>query len=598
MSSRQASKVKIPIETTVQLKQAIKGALDKLNNTFTVQTGLDELKEILEVNVTSATRMNVLILILTEQNEHMSIMHKREVAKIYGIMGEVFGESLVAFISRILETCEPKLEDPQLHVAISDSLGVMMHHIFQRIEGVEEQVAHLGSTADKLLEMARAGRPNVQVGAAMCLTRVVQNAPPEALVAVLPQLSDCLLEFIMCPGVKCLAQILEILISLILTVELAFEPHAKKFLPALIDCMQPRQDSMIRKIAIDVVYTLAAFIPNSLSDQSEIITGSLREAKTDKSKHVREAANEALLKMRDAHTREGRPLVEPSPARAKSELRGRAVGESEEVKAGDDEGYKSIFAVPVDPKFLQAAPKSGVEIRTITPIKNEEDEVENQDQKEEDNAPAEDQPEEPKEEEVPEQENKQDHVEEHKEGEENIEENAGKPAEAEEAQHNDKDGENDLDRESAKESLNLEESKNPVIAESADAVPEQPEAKAEEKAQPPPAPEEKKCEEKQSVPPPPTVPVPVVAEEKKQEPVQPIVTPQGQPEPQKPLVTPTKAPEEAKETAGLKLVSPAALSGLISAEKQTVVVPSAGTDVSSSHMLALQLSIEKLSKVL
>lgn len=53
----------------------------------------------------------------------MSITQKKDVLKLFGIMGEVLGESLVPFIPKLLSICHKKFEDPQLHIATSDSIG-------------------------------------------------------------------------------------------------------------------------------------------------------------------------------------------------------------------------------------------------------------------------------------------------------------------------------------------------------------------------------------------------------------------------------------------------------------------------------------------
>jgi len=364
MSSKSLPKVKAPIETNHQLLQVIKSSLDKLSNPHTVDIGLAELKEIMQAHINSATRMNTLITIITEQNEHMTTSHKKETFKAYSLMGEIFGESMLAFFPKIFPSCETKWEDPNLHVSLSDNLGIMIHHVFKQVANIEEQVAHLGNLIENLLDTVKNTKQNVQIGAAMCLTRVIQNGPVDAIIKLLPNLSDHLVDLFNTPNIKCTGQLLEILISLILSVELSFEPFVPKFIPILLDNMASKQEWSIRKLAIDVIYTLSAFLPQSLESHVDSIINLLKEAKTDKSKHVREAAHEALIKLKDAKTKDGKQLFS-TPIRDSAK--------KQEEQKNTPETHKSLLENPINTKFMEAAPKSSIEILTVGPLRNFED---------------------------------------------------------------------------------------------------------------------------------------------------------------------------------------------------------------------------------
>ena len=184
----------------------------------------------------------------------------------------------------------------------------------------------------------------------MCLTRVVQNSPIEALVSILGSFTDTLLELAQNPAVKCATQILETLISLVLAVEYEFEPYARKFIPMLLEASENQKDWSTRKMSIDVIYTFAAFLPDAIVPDVDLIVRMLKERKSDKIKHVREAAHEALAKINEAKKKSGRPLHE-------SPTRGTLTEESKQSTPGDS-GAKSIFQGPMNPNFFKAAPKS------------------------------------------------------------------------------------------------------------------------------------------------------------------------------------------------------------------------------------------------
>ncbi len=359
MNKRAAAKSKRGVETIQQFRQTVTNALAKMKDGHTTQGALEELKEIMRVYVTSTDRMNALISIFSEQNEHMGISQRKEALKFFGIMGEVFEDSMIAFIPKIMSICVKRFEDPQLHVALSDSLGVMVHHVFKHISDPADKVTHLTNIVNGLFSTLRTATRNVQIGAGMCLTRVVQNSPIDALVAVLGTLTDSLLELAQSSWVRCTTQLLETLISLVLAVEYEFEKYASKFIPALMGCMQTQKDWSTRKMAIDVIYTFAAFLPDALVANIDDIVVALKERKADKIKHVREAAHEALTKIKEARQRSGKPLHD-SPHKSVQTLAPKPDAPLEDSKQslGPDGMPKSIFHGPMNPNFFKAAPKS------------------------------------------------------------------------------------------------------------------------------------------------------------------------------------------------------------------------------------------------
>eukprot|EP00826_Nyctotherus_ovalis_P009629 TRINITY_DN12547_c0_g1_i2.p1 TRINITY_DN12547_c0_g1~~TRINITY_DN12547_c0_g1_i2.p1 ORF type:complete len:542 (-),score=180.89 TRINITY_DN12547_c0_g1_i2:653-2278(-) len=351
-----SSRTKTPVETTKQFRQLIANSLSKMKDAHTAQIAFEELRELMRIHVNSTERMNALLSIFAEQNEHMGLIQRKEGMKLFGVMGEVFESSLFPFIPKVINICQKRVEDPQLHTSVSDSLGIMIHHVFKQAEA-SEKVKQLSSIVGQLLDIMRQGSKNVQIGSGMCLTRVIQNSPIETLTAVLEPLTCSLLELTQNSSLKCNTQVLETLISLVLAVEYEFEPYAHSFVPVLVECMQNLKEWTTRKMAIDVVYTFAAFLPGAIAGDVESIVAVLRERKADKVKHVREAAHEALAKINENRS-------------ADSGANAISVEESKQSIEG-----KSIFQGPANPNFFKAAPKSnefgltvdGIEIMTTSP---------------------------------------------------------------------------------------------------------------------------------------------------------------------------------------------------------------------------------------
>lgn len=151
------------------------------------------------------------------------------------------------------------------------------------------------------------------MGAALCLTRVIQNAPVQALQATLSFITGKLLEALQ--SSRSQTQVIEALISLVLAVERDFGPHCGQFVPALLEFLRPEAqcDWTVRKIAIDLFYTLANIVKEALAPFKYDILEALGETRTDKLKPVREASLEAITVVKELPSPKGRGRQEASP---------------------------------------------------------------------------------------------------------------------------------------------------------------------------------------------------------------------------------------------------------------------------------------------
>ena len=53
-------------------------------------------------NITDSDRMNTFIHLISDVNEHMKASQKREHLKLFGLLGEFFGENIIPFMPKIL----------------------------------------------------------------------------------------------------------------------------------------------------------------------------------------------------------------------------------------------------------------------------------------------------------------------------------------------------------------------------------------------------------------------------------------------------------------------------------------------------------------
>ena len=138
----------------------------------------------------------------------------------------------------MLSQIQQKLKESdvqEIHNAYAESIGAILHNVLKNIENFDEATELLTSFLKMVFNNLNQPGRIVQSGAALCLTKIIQNAPVEALKIKLEDLCQGLLEVLNSTNCKAHTQILESLISLLLSVERDFEPFAVNFLPTLLE---------------------------------------------------------------------------------------------------------------------------------------------------------------------------------------------------------------------------------------------------------------------------------------------------------------------------------------------------------------------------
>ena len=282
------------IETNQEFRQWLLQSLSKFSDSHTQVTAWDEVKELMTEHIINTERMNTFLYLISEQNQHMKVTQKKEYIKLFGLAGEIFEETLLPFIPKIMTSLQKKLKenDHHLHEAWSESLGVIVHHVLKNIEDFDKTVENFNSILKTVFGLLNNPNKITQTGAGMWLGKIIQNAPLDALKASLDTLSEKIMSLLSSNSWKWYTQVLESLIWLILAVEEDFEPYAVNFLPYLLEWMA-MNDWSTRKMAIDIIYTLAAVLKDVLVPFKAEILEVLNHSRFDKWKPVREATIEA-----------------------------------------------------------------------------------------------------------------------------------------------------------------------------------------------------------------------------------------------------------------------------------------------------------------
>jgi hypothetical protein len=193
------------IDTFQQFRQALMILLGKMAEGQAAQCVLDNIKDLMQTHVTNADRMNLLIATISDPKPGLKAGQRKSWARLYGVMGEVFEDSLTPYVPRILSLCSRQFEDASLHVPISDSIGIMTHHLLRSIADPGERVVQFDRMYETLQGTVKTSKKSIQTGVAMCITRMLQNSPMEVVGQRLPRLAESLLELLKSPAVQCRA---------------------------------------------------------------------------------------------------------------------------------------------------------------------------------------------------------------------------------------------------------------------------------------------------------------------------------------------------------------------------------------------------------
>ena len=94
---------------------------------------------------------------------------------MYAIAAEIFEESLIPFLPKVLNTFSKKLreESSEIHSAYADALGAIVHNVIGNLTD-EEDIDNVMDTIFTMI-FTNLNQPalNIQSGAALCLTKVI-----------------------------------------------------------------------------------------------------------------------------------------------------------------------------------------------------------------------------------------------------------------------------------------------------------------------------------------------------------------------------------------------------------------------------------------
>ncbi len=171
----------------IDLKHRILAALNKLADRDTQQLAVEELERIAES--VSPESLSLLLTCLYDTDAQQKSVVRRECVKLFGTLASLHGDLLAPHLSKIVTNIVRRLKDPDSNIrdACVESIGILA----SQVGAGAENGSAIGVFVKPLFEALSEQNRSLQVGAALCLARVIDLArdpPPATLQRLCPRI--------------------------------------------------------------------------------------------------------------------------------------------------------------------------------------------------------------------------------------------------------------------------------------------------------------------------------------------------------------------------------------------------------------------------
>jgi len=274
--------------------QLFLSALTKLNDIPTKQLGLEEIRNLLAQKFHALETIPFVLNILSENKDDDKNSTSKENFKVLAILADIYGNRILSFLPKILSIASSSLKEnnPQNHEPLSDALGSVIGYGLGNIS-VEEGCRYINSVLNSFYILSESSNRYTQIGSAICIAKVIQCSPIECLRVITDQTIQKLVELLKTPRCKAHYQLLECLLSLVLAIEdniVKLKENTRHLFPVLIDNLT-NPDWNVRKISIEVIYTLSFLTKDVILSRKQELLIALNHCRFDKVRNVREIAS-------------------------------------------------------------------------------------------------------------------------------------------------------------------------------------------------------------------------------------------------------------------------------------------------------------------
>lgn len=152
----------------------------------------EEINRFMMQDIREHEHMLIFLNKLSESNDHMKLIQKKEYVKIFGKAASIFEEALVPYVQRIINTLckKAKEESSELNGAIAETVGQITFHIVLKAGNLDAQFELLSMVLKSSYILLKSANKNAQAAGALVLSKIVVNTSDELLESVLEKVMD------------------------------------------------------------------------------------------------------------------------------------------------------------------------------------------------------------------------------------------------------------------------------------------------------------------------------------------------------------------------------------------------------------------------
>jgi hypothetical protein len=125
----------------LEFERSLLNILSKFGSNHTMAIATEEMNRFLMQDIREHEHMLIFLNKLSESNDHMKLVQKKEYVKIFGKAASIFEEALVPYVQRIINTLckKAKEESAELNGPIAETFGQITFHIVLKAGNFESQ---------------------------------------------------------------------------------------------------------------------------------------------------------------------------------------------------------------------------------------------------------------------------------------------------------------------------------------------------------------------------------------------------------------------------------------------------------------------------
>lgn len=345
-------------------------------------------------------RISFILNIVSGTNEHLKPSTKKEYMKVLALVAECLESKTIDYLPKIISVISKKLRegDLQMFQVISETIATVVERSIEDLK-INDAVPLLESSLGAFFNFifSASSSKTSQIGAALCITKIIQTSTVDLLEYVASNVTSKIVELVKNSQLKPpLSPLLEALLSLILGIEGKFAEFVPICLPMILENLN-HAEWAVKKVSIDIIYSLGVYVPTLMYPYKQRLIQSIQGARSDKVRPVREAATMALgiikefpsipaeegfrsndpissargAKSRSPNIKQFHPVAgydQFSQAKRDKIKSTREIGDTSK-RAPAENPVKSIFDTPINEEFIKNAPKTtnGIEVLAKSP---------------------------------------------------------------------------------------------------------------------------------------------------------------------------------------------------------------------------------------